>query len=215
MVRVILLGAPGSGKGTQSAKIKEYYDIPVISTGDIFRANIANGTELGKKAQSYMDVGELVPDELVVDLVSDRLNGEDCKKGFLLDGFPRTAVQAEALDKMLSKHGMALSKVIHISVPKEVLIKRIAGRRICKDCGQVHNVDQFDVDQEMKCRSCGGELYQRNDDSEATAENRIEVYEEQTKPLVKFYRDRGQLAKIYGNKDANESFKEIVEILGE
>lgn len=215
MARVILLGPPGSGKGTQAANIMEKYKIPNVATGDIFRENISKGTELGKKAKSYMDAGELVPDQLVVDLVDDRLMHDDCKDGFLLDGFPRTAVQAKALDEMLKSQGVELDKVIYISVPEEVLIKRIAGRRICKDCGKVHNVSQFDNSDEMKCTACGGELYQRSDDTEETAHNRIEVYTEQTKPLIQFYRDRGQLAKVRGDKDSKELFKEIVEILGE
>lgn len=214
MPRLILLGPPGSGKGTQAARIKDEYNIPLVATGDIFRENIAGGTALGKKAKSYMDAGELVPDQLVVDLVEDRLHQDDCKNGFLLDGFPRTDVQAAALDEILKKQGAALDKVIYISVPQEMLIKRIAGRRICKDCGHVHNVDQFGDDEVMKCAACGGELYQRSDDSEETALNRIQVYEEQTKPLVKFYDGRGQLAKVHGDKDPNLLFREITEILG-
>ena len=215
MPRLILLGPPGSGKGTQSAKITEKYQIPSVATGDIFRENISNNTELGKKAKSYMDAGELVPDQLVVELVEDRLTHDDCKEGFLLDGFPRTAVQAEALDEILKKQGVSLDKVIYISVPAELLIKRIAGRRICEVCGKVHNVDQFSNSYEIKCTSCGGTLYQRNDDNEETALNRIEVYDEQTKPLVQFYRDRNQLAKVHGDKDADQLFSEILEILGE
>lgn len=214
MPRLILLGPPGSGKGTQAAKIKEKYEIPSVATGDIFRENISGGTPLGKKAKSYMDAGELVPDQLVVDLVEDRLQHEDCKDGFLLDGFPRTAVQAEALDDILKKQGVELDKVIYITVPEALLIKRIAGRRICKSCGKVHNVDQFESESDMKCRACQGELYQRSDDKEETALNRIQVYEEQTMPLVEFYSERNQLVEVHGDKDANDLFQEIVEILG-
>ncbi len=215
MTRLILLGPPGSGKGTMAERIKTKYDIPAISTGDIFRENIANGTALGKKAKSYMDAGELVPDQLVVDLIGDRLSKDDCKKGFLLDGFPRTEVQAEALDEIIKKQGAALDKVIYMSVPEDILIKRIAGRRICKVCGQVHNVNQFNEGEVMKCLKCGGELYQRSDDKVETAHNRIAVYEEQTKPLVSFYSDRGQLVKIEGAGGADASFREIVKVLGE
>lgn len=215
MPRVILLGPPGSGKGTQAANIVEYYHIPVIATGDIFRENIANGTELGKEAKKYMDAGELVPDKLVLDLVMNRLRQEDCRHGFLLDGFPRTDPQAAALDGIMAKAGVTLDKVIYISVPNEVLIKRIAGRRICEDCGKVHNVAHFDSEKDMTCTACGGKLYQRSDDSEETALNRIQVYEDSTKPLIQFYRDRGQLAKLSGDKDSKELFAEIVDILGE
>lgn len=215
MTRLILLGPPGSGKGTMAERINEKYDIPAISTGDIFRENIAGGTELGKKAKSYMDAGDLVPDQLVIDLVEDRLAQDDCKKGFLLDGFPRTNAQAEALDEILKKQGAALDKVIYMSVPEDILIKRIAGRRICKVCGQVHNINQFNEGEVMKCLKCGGELYQRSDDNEETAHNRIAVYENETAPLVKLYDGRGLLAKIHGEKGADISFGEIVKVLGE
>ena len=215
MTRLILLGPPGSGKGTQAAKITKKYNIPAIATGDIFRENIAGGTELGKKAKSYMDAGELVPDQLVVDLVEDRLNQSDCKDGFLLDGFPRTTVQAEALDEILKKQDCELSDVIYLTADEDVLIKRIAGRRICRDCGAVHNVIQFEKGEEMKCKVCGGELYQRSDDSEDTALNRINVYEEQTMPLVEYYKKKGILSQLDGNKESSELFPEIVKILGE
>lgn len=215
MPRLILLGPPGSGKGTQASRIINHYNIPVVATGDIFRENISNGTELGKKAKSYMDAGELVPDRVVVDLVADRLRKDDCQNGFLLDGFPRTETQADALDNILKEQGEVIDKAIYISVPKDLLIKRIAGRRICEVCGQVYNVDQFENEKDMKCAVCSGKLYQRSDDKEETALNRIEVYENQTKPLIQFYRDRGQLVKVRGDKDPDQLFDEIAAILGD
>ena len=215
MRRLILLGPPGSGKGTQAERIKERYDIPDISTGDIFRENISKGTELGKKAESYMHAGELVPDKLVDDLVEDRLLKDDCKNGFMLDGFPRTEVQADSLDGMLGRQGVTLDKVIYITVPEEVLIRRIAGRRICKICGVIHNIDQFDKDQMEECLKCGGEIFQRKDDQAETTLHRINVYKEQTMPLVDYYRRRSQLVEIDGNRDPDEIFADILKIFEE
>lgn len=215
MIRIILLGPPGSGKGTQAERIVEKYDVPVVATGDIFRQNIADGTELGKKAKSYMDAGELVPDELVIELVVDRLNRDDCKEGFLLDGFPRTVAQAEALDKVLKELNAELDKVLYISVPDEELIKRISGRRLCRDCGKPHSIASFKENDELKCDACGGELYQRSDDNEETAANRIKVYDENTAPLVEYYRGKGLLTEISGDKGTDEVFADIISAVGE
>jgi len=215
MARLLLFGPPGSGKGTQAAKILDKFGIPDISTGDIFRENIKNGTELGKEAEGYMHKGELVPDDLVVELVEDRIKKDDCKKGFMLDGFPRTTGQAESLDKMLEKKGIKLDKVIFLSVADEVLIKRVAGRRICRVCGEIHNISQFKEGQETRCLKCGGKIYQRKDDRAETTLNRINVYNRQTIPLIDFYRERGQLVKINGDRDPNKIFEEILQVLGD
>ena len=184
MLRAVLLGPPGAGKGTQAVRLVEKYEIPHISTGDIFRKNIKEGTELGKKAQEYMNAGALVPDELVVDLVKDRLQQDDCKNGFLLDGFPRTIFQAEKLDEFLSESNQKMDIVINLKVEKEALIKRLTGRRVCKDCGASYHIVNIPPKKEGVCDICGGELIQRKDDNIETVENRINVYEEQTAPLI-------------------------------
>jgi adenylate kinase len=210
----MLLGAPGSGKGTQGERITEKYGIPSISTGDIFRKNLKEGTPLGLKAKTYMDAGELVPDELVVDLVVDRLSADDVKDGYILDGFPRTIVQAEAFDKLLKERSEALDKVIYIEVPKDVLIDRISGRRVCQACGKTFHIMGFPPKQEGICDVCGGELIQRADDNEATAENRIDVYNSQTAPLVDYYKDSGLLVTFDGTIGADVLFDKIVSVLG-
>ena len=175
-MNLILLGPPGAGKGTQAVKIVEKYHIPHISTGDIFRANIKNGTELGKKAKAYMDKGELVPDDLVCEIATSRLLEDDCKDGCLLDGFPRTVYQAEKLDEFLEKHGKKVDKVLDIAVEKDELMTRLIGRRVCKACGATYHVTNMPPKKEGVCDKCGGELMQRADDTEETVENRIEVY---------------------------------------
>ncbi len=212
-LRLILLGPPGAGKGTQASAIVEKFNIPHISTGDIFRANIKEKTELGKKVEEYMNKGLLVPDELVVSIVKDRLTKDDCKKGFLLDGFPRTVVQAEALDEELKNMSLKIDKVINIEANKEVLIERIIGRRICKDCGATYHVKFSPPKQEGICDKCGGELYQREDDKIETVVKRIEVYAEQTKPLIDYYAEKGLLLNVDGTKDKEEVFKDIVRAL--
>lgn len=212
-MRLILLGPPGAGKGTQASAIVEKFNIPHISTGDIFRANIKEKTELGKKVEEYMNKGLLVPDELVVSIVKDRLTKDDCKKGFLLDGFPRTVVQAEALDEELKNMSLKIDKVINIEANKEVLIERIIGRRICKDCGATYHVKFSPPKQEGICDKCGGELYQREDDKIETVVKRIEVYAEQTKPLIDYYAEKGLLLNVDGTKDKEEVFKDIVRAL--
>lgn len=210
LLRLVLLGPPGAGKGTQASAIVSKYSIPHISTGDIFRANIKNGTELGKQVEAYMNKGLLVPDELVVSIVKDRLTKEDCKNGFLLDGFPRTVNQAESLDKELKDMNLKLDRVINIEVGKEILIERAIGRRICKTCGATYHVKFNPPKAENICDKCGGELYQRDDDKVETVEKRIEVYHEQTKPLIDYYKDKGLLLNLDGTKSIEEIFNEIV-----
>ena len=215
MLRTVLLGPPGAGKGTQADKIVEKYNIPHISTGDIFRDNIKNGTELGKKAQEYMNKGELVPDDLVIEIATDRLLKDDCKSGFLLDGFPRTVYQAEKLDAFLETHGQKLDKVIDLEVGEDVLMVRLTGRRVCKACGASYHVVNIPPKKEGVCDKCGSELIQRPDDNAETAQNRIDVYNEQTRPLVDYYEKAGNLARIDGATELEETFRGIVAAIGE
>lgn len=213
ILRLILLGPPGAGKGTQASVITKKYNIPHISTGDIFRANIKEGTELGKKAKEYMDKGLLVPDELVVSIAKDRITEEDCKDGFLLDGFPRTLNQGEALDQELKELSLELDKVININVEKEVLIQRATGRRVCKDCGATYHIEFNRPKKEGICDLCGGELLQRVDDKVETVEKRIEVYHEQTAPLIDYYTEKGLILNVDGTKPIDEIFQSISEAL--
>lgn len=215
MLRTILLGPPGAGKGTQAAKIVEKYDVPHISTGDIFRDNIKRQTELGKKAQEYMNKGELVPDDLVIEIATDRLLADDCEKGFLLDGFPRTVYQAQKLDEFLAAHGQKLDKVLNIEVKDEELLTRLTGRRVCKQCGASYHVVSVPPKQEGICDVCGGELFQRADDTVETVSNRIAVYKEQTMPLVDYYTAAGNIATVNGAGTLDEVFAEIAAALGE
>ena len=215
MLRTILLGPPGAGKGTQAVKIVEKYGIPHISTGDIFRENIKNGTELGKKAQAYMNRGELVPDDLVIEIATDRLAKDDCKNGFLLDGFPRTVYQAEKLDEFLAANGGKIDKVLDIAVGKDELITRLTGRRVCKACGASFHVVNIPPKKEGVCDYCGGELIQRADDNLETVTNRIDVYESQTKPLIDYYEKAGNIAHIDGTTGLDNVFADIVKALGE
>ena len=215
MLRTILLGPPGAGKGTQAVKIVEKYGVPHISTGDIFRENIKNGTELGKKAQEYMNRGELVPDDLVIDLATSRLLQPDCENGFLLDGFPRTVYQAEKLDEFLSEHGSKIDVVLDIAVEKEELITRLTGRRVCKLCGASFHVVNIPPKQEGICDYCGGELIQRADDNIETVTNRIDVYESQTMPLIEYYEKAGNIAHIDGATGLDNVFGDIVKAIGE
>lgn len=214
-MRLVLLGPPGVGKGTQASAIVGKYNIPHISTGDIFRANIKEGTELGKEAKSYMDKGLLVPDELVVSIVKDRLTKEDCSEGFLLDGFPRTLDQADALDKELSKMGIKLNKVVNIEAEKEVLIERAIGRRVCKSCGATYHIKFNPPKIDKLCDIDGGELLQRDDDIEETVTTRIGVYNEQTQPLIDYYHKKGIILNIDGTRPIKDIFGEIVESLSE
>ena len=210
-MNIILLGPPGAGKGTQAAKIIEKYRVPQISTGDILRAAVREGTELGKKAKEYMDAGKLVPDEVVIGIIKERLSQDDCKNGYILDGFPRTVKQAEALDEMLNEMSSQIDFVICIDVPDEELVKRITGRRMCKDCGAVYHIIFSPPKNGGICDKCGGELYQRDDDKEETVRNRIKVYNEQTQPLIDYYKDK--VKRIDGVGNINEIFTQIDEIL--
>ena len=213
-MRLVLLGPPGAGKGTQASAIVKKYNIPHISTGDIFRANIKEGTELGKKAKEYMDKGLLVPDDVVVSIVKDRLTKEDCKEGFLLDGFPRTVNQADALDKELSQMGIKLDKVVNIDANKEILITRAIGRRICRECGATYHIKFNPSKVENVCDIEGGQLFQRDDDKEETVAKRIEVYLKETQPLIDYYKEKGLILNVDGTKPINEIFEEIVKALG-
>ena len=215
MLNIVLLGPPGAGKGTQAELIVDKYGIPQISTGDIFRANIKNGTELGKKAKEYMDRGDLVPDELVVDLVKDRIEQDDCADGFMLDGFPRTVFQAEELDKIMEARGLKINAVLNIDVKPEKLVKRIAGRRVCRSCGATYNVDYKAPEKEGVCDKCGGEVYQRADDTEETVQNRIKVYFSQTAPLIDYYEKSDVIVNINGDQAESAVFAEIAGALGE
>lgn len=215
MLRAILLGLPGAGKGTQAVKIVEKYHIPHISTGDIFRENIKNNTELGRRAREYMSKGELVPDDLVVEIATDRLLRADCENGFLLDGFPRTVFQAEKLDQFLKAHDQKLDVVIAIEVGKKELFTRLSGRRVCKSCGAGYHIVNIPPRKEGICDVCGGELLQRDDDKAETVKNRIDVYEAQTKPLTDYYKKAGNLREIDGSGDVDKVFNDIVKALGE
>lgn len=213
-MRLVLLGPPGAGKGTQALSIVQKYDIPHISTGDIFRKNIKEGTELGKQAKDYMDKGLLVPDELVVEIVKSRLMEDDCKAGFLLDGFPRTVNQADELDKVLGNMNMNLNKVVNIEVDKSILIGRAVGRRICRSCGAAFHIEFNPSKEAGKCDHCGGELYLRDDDNEETVTKRIEVYIDQTTPLVEYYTQKGILVNIDGQQSIDKVLEDIVKALG-
>ncbi len=214
ILRLILLGPPGAGKGTQASGIVKKYNVPHISTGDIFRKNIKENTDLGKKAKEYMDKGLLVPDELVVEIVKDRLTEEDCMEGFLLDGFPRTVGQADALEKELTNLKYTLDKVINIDVSKEELIERAVGRRVCKECGETYHIKFNSPKVEGICDKCGSKLHQRKDDTVETVTKRIEVYTEQTQPLIDYYTKKGILININGEQGIDKVFEDIVGTLG-
>jgi adenylate kinase len=214
MMNLVLMGLPGAGKGTQAEKIVEKYGIPHISTGDMFRAAIKEGTELGLQAKSYMDRGDLVPDEVTIGIVRERLSKEDCQNGFLLDGFPRTVAQAEALETILAELNRSIHYVINIDVDKDILMERLTGRRICKDCGATYHLVFNPPAQSGVCDKCGGELYQRADDNEETVANRLEVNLKQTKPLLDFYQAKGYLRNINGQQEIDKVFEDISELLG-
>ena len=213
-MKIIMLGAPGAGKGTQAKKIAAKYDIPHISTGDIFRANIKNGTELGNKAKTYMDQGLLVPDELVVDLVVDRLAQDDAKNGYVLDGFPRTIPQAEALDAALGKINEKMDYAIDVDVPDENIVNRMSGRRACLNCGATYHLISIPPKVEGICDRCGSEIVLREDDKPETVQKRLKVYHEQTQPLIDYYKNQGILKSVDGTQPMDEVFKAIVTILG-
>jgi adenylate kinase len=213
-MKIIMLGAPGAGKGTQAKMIAEKFGIPHISTGDIFRANIKNGTELGKKAKEYMDKGQLVPDELTVEILLDRVANDDCKNGYVLDGFPRTIPQADVLDKELTKLGDKVDFAINVDVPDENIVRRMSGRRACLKCGATYHIEHIPPKQEGICDTCGSELVQRDDDKPETVQNRLTVYHEQTQPLIEYYDNKKILKTVDGTKDMQEVFNDIVDILG-
>jgi len=207
-VKLIFLGLPGAGKGTQAEVISKKLNIPQISTGDILRENVRLGTELGKKAKKYMDEGKLVPDDIIINMMKERLNSDDCKNGFILDGFPRTIKQAEALDSIIK-----IDKVIFIDVPEDVLLSRLTGRRVCKNCNNVYHLEFNPPKNPSICDKCGGELYQRDDDKEETVKKRIETYNNQTKPLIDYYENKGILIRINGNQPIDKVTKDIIEVL--
>ena len=213
-MKIIMLGAPGAGKGTQAKKIADKYQVPHISTGDIFRANIKNGTELGKAAKQYMDQGLLVPDELTVQLLLDRVANADCANGYVLDGFPRTIPQAEVLDKALTELGDKIDYAINVDVPDENIVKRMSGRRACLTCGATYHIEHVPPKAEGICDKCGQELVLRDDDKPETVMKRLNVYHAQTQPLIDFYTNMGILKTVDGTVDMMDVFSAIVGILG-
>ncbi len=213
-MRLIMLGAPGAGKGTQAARVAAELKIPHISTGDIFRANIKNGTELGKKAKAFMDAGKLVPDELTCDLVADRLAQADCAGGFILDGFPRTIPQAEALDKVVAELGTKIDYAVNIDVPDEAIIERMSGRRACLSCGATYHVVYNPPKTEGICDTCGQPLVLREDDKPETVQTRLSVYHEQTQPLIEYYGAKNALVSVDGTKPMDEVFADILKVIG-
>ncbi|TFB14708.1 adenylate kinase [Filobacillus milosensis] len=213
-MNLILMGLPGAGKGTQAEKIVEKYDIPHISTGDMFRSAIKEGTELGKKAKSFMDDGALVPDEVTIGIVKERLSKPDCEKGFLLDGFPRTVAQAEALETLLEDLNTKLNYVLHVNVPEDKLVDRLTGRRICPECGATYHVEFNPPKVDGVCDHDGAKLIQREDDQPETVKNRLNVNSEQMKPLLNFYDDKGYLVEVNGDQDIDVVFQQIDEKIG-
>ena len=213
-MKIVMLGAPGAGKGTQAKMIAEKYMIPHISTGDIFRANIKNGTELGKQAKEYMDKGQLVPDELTVKILLDRVAQEDCKNGYVLDGFPRTIPQAEVLDKALTELGDHIDYAIDVNVPDENIIKRMSGRRACLTCGATYHIEHVPPKKEGICDACGNELVLRDDDKPETVKNRLDVDHKQTQPLIDYYTEKNILKTVDGTVDMMDVFGAITSILG-
>ncbi len=212
-MRLVLLGAPGAGKGTQAMKLIDKYGIPQISTGDILRKAVADGTPLGKEAKSYMDSGGLVPDSVVIGLVKERLAQDDCEKGYILDGFPRTTPQAEALDTELASMNTPLTDALSVDVPMDDLMKRLTGRRTCKACKQMYNVHFSAPQKEGVCDKCGGELMQRDDDKEDTIKNRLEVYQKSTAPLIDYYKGKGILKSVEGTGSIDDIFNKVCSML--
>ena len=213
-MKIVMLGAPGAGKGTQAKLIAAKYSVPHISTGDIFRANIRNNTELGQKAKSFMDKGLLVPDELTLDLIMDRFKADDCKDGYVLDGFPRTLAQAEALTSALSSAGDKIDFAIDVDVPDENIVTRMSGRRACPDCGGTYHIKHNPTKVEGICDACGGKLIIRDDDKPETVKRRLDVYHAQTQPLIDYYAAAGILKTVDGTQDVDKVFEDIVSILG-
>ncbi|MFZ7104431.1 MAG: adenylate kinase [Peptococcaceae bacterium] len=213
-MRILLMGPPGAGKGTQAEKLTAELNIPHISTGDMFRKAIKEGTELGVRAKSFMDQGKLVPDEVTIGIVKERLSEADCRNGFLLDGFPRTVPQADALDEILKQLNMNLEAVVNMKVSRDELIERLTGRRVCKACGATYHVMFNPPEKENVCNKCGGDLYQRNDDKVETVQNRLDVYEEQTAPLINYYQQKRLLKEINGAQSMEDVLADILSVLG-
>ena len=213
-MKIIMLGAPGAGKGTQAKKIADKYGIPHISTGDIFRANIKNGTELGKKAKAYMDQGLLVPDDLTLELIMDRFREPDCAGGYVLDGFPRTIPQAEALTRALEANGDSIDYAVNVEVPDENIVSRMSGRRACLSCGATYHIVHIPTKVEGICDRCGEKLVLRDDDKPETVQKRLDVYHSQTQPLIEYYDGQGKLAEVDGTAPMEDVFEAIVGILG-
>ena len=213
-MKIIMLGAPGAGKGTQAKKIAKKYEIPHISTGDIFRANIKGGTELGMKAKSYMDQGQLVPDDVTIGMLLDRISEADCEKGYVLDGFPRTIPQAESLTAALKERGEKMDYAVDVDVPDESIVTRMRGRRACLKCGATYHVVFNPPKAEGVCDSCQEALVLRDDDKPETVQKRLTIYHDQTQPLIEYYKEQGILVTVDGTKELNEVFKDIVAVLG-
>lgn len=214
-MKIVMLGAPGAGKGTQAIKIADKYDIPHISTGDIFRANIKGGTELGQKAKSYIDKGELVPDEVTIGMLLDRIAQDDCKNGYVLDGFPRTIPQAESLTEALKSQGDQIDFALNIDVPDEAIIERMSGRRACPKCGATYHIVYAAPKTENICDKCGNELIIRSDDKPETVKDRLNVYHQQTEPLIAYYKTAGVLREVDGTQELPKVFEDVVAILSE
>ena len=212
-MQLLLMGPPGAGKGTQAAELVKKFDIPHISTGDMLRAAVKEGTELGKQAKAVMDAGGLVSDEIIIGIVKERLTKDDCKKGFILDGFPRTVEQADALSKILEELGIKLTRVLNIHVPAEDLIERAVGRRICKKCGATYHVKFNPTQKDGICDNCGGDLYQRGDDNAETMGNRLAAYEKSTRPLIEYYQKAGIYTEIDGRKPIDKVTEELISVL--
>lgn len=213
-MRIVMLGAPGAGKGTQAKKLIDKYGVPQISTGDLLRAAVTAGTGLGREAKSYMDKGELVPDSVVLGMVEERLRQDDCSNGYILDGFPRNTAQAQALDGMLAELDMQLDAALSVDVPFDELMKRLTGRRTCSGCGQMYNIYFNPPREETVCDKCRADLYQRDDDREETINKRLEVYSEQTAPLIDYYREKGIVKSVSGAGSIDDIFENVCETLG-
>jgi len=213
-MRIILLGSPGAGKGTLAAEIDKKYPVAHISTGDIFRENVKNNTPLGKKAQAYMESGKLVPDEIVIEMMANRLREPDCEKGFVLDGFPRTVPQAEALEKILEEMGLSLDRVVFLDVDEETVVKRLSGRRVCRSCGAIYNMEYKPSSRGDICEKCGGELYQRDDDREDVVRHRLKVFYEQTSPVVCYYEGKHIFSRISSERHGHSLIEEFKMAVG-